>query len=89
MRAFGFAVLALGTAASFGCSRNPATGQNQLMLVSEAQEIQMGKEYDQQVIQQVGLYGDSAMQRYIQAVRCPPRGHLRAAEPAVDVPRGR
>jgi predicted Zn-dependent protease len=45
---------------------NPATGQNQLMLVSEAQEIQMGREYDPQVVASVGLYPDSAWQQYVQ-----------------------
>ncbi len=61
------AVLAVLTATSLAaCARNPATGKNQLMLVSESQEIQMGQQYDQQVIQQIGLYPDSATQRYIQ-----------------------
>jgi predicted Zn-dependent protease len=53
--------LALG-----GCVTNPATGRNQIMLVSEAQEIQMGREYDQQVIASIGLTPDSAWQRYVQ-----------------------
>jgi predicted Zn-dependent protease len=60
----GFALavtLALG-----GCAINPATGRNQLMLVSEAQEIQMGREYDPQIVASIGLYPDSAWQRYIQ-----------------------
>ncbi len=63
-----FVLLALGAAATVGCARNPATGANELMLVSQSQEIQMGQEYDQQVIQQIGLYGDSAMQRYVREV---------------------
>jgi predicted Zn-dependent protease len=54
------------TLAVAGCAINPATGQNQLMLVSEAQEIQMGREYDPQVVASIGLYPDSAWQRYIQ-----------------------
>jgi predicted Zn-dependent protease len=52
------------TAAS--CAMNPATGRNQLMLVSESQEIEMGRQYDQQVVASIGLYPDSAWQRYIQ-----------------------
>jgi predicted Zn-dependent protease len=36
------------------------------MLVSEAQEIQMGQQYDSQVVATVGLYPDAAMQGYIQ-----------------------
>lgn len=61
-------LLAATFAAITACSRNPATGKNELMLVSESQEIQMGQEYDQQVIQQIGLYPDSGMQRYIAAL---------------------
>ena len=59
------ASLAVMAAWMTGCVMNPATGQNQLMLVSEAQEIQMGREYDPQVVASIGLYPDSAWQRYI------------------------
>ncbi len=62
-------VTGLGLLASLvigGCAVNPATGATQLMLVSEAQEIQMGQQYDSQVVATVGLYPDAAMQRYIQ-----------------------
>lgn len=54
-----------GIAAS-GCAINPATGANQLMLVSESQEIQMGQQYDSQVVATIGLYPDPTVQRYIQ-----------------------
>jgi predicted Zn-dependent protease len=56
-------VAALGQA---GCARNPATGQRQLSLISEGQEIRMGREYDPQIIATMGLYPDSGLQRYIQ-----------------------
>ncbi|MFN2570955.1 MAG: M48 family metalloprotease, partial [Gemmatimonadales bacterium] len=49
-----------------GCARNPATGKNELMLVSEAQEIQMGQQYDRQVVASIGLYPDPALQSYVQ-----------------------
>jgi predicted Zn-dependent protease len=55
---------ALGAAAA--CSVNPVTGRRELSFVSEAQEIQMGREYDQQVVATMGLYQDEAMQRYVQ-----------------------
>jgi predicted Zn-dependent protease len=48
-----------------GCARNPATGQNQLMLVSEGQEIQMGAQADSEVIATIGLYPDPALQSYV------------------------
>src|SRR5690348_4827840 len=49
-----------------GCAINPPTGSNQLMLVSESQEVQMGQQYDSQVVATIGLYPDAAWQRYIQ-----------------------
>src|SRR5437773_7804908 len=49
-----------------GCATNPATGARQLMLVSESQEIAMGRDYDKQVVASIGLYPDSGLQRYIQ-----------------------
>ena len=41
------------------CATNPATGRRQLSLVSEAQEIQMGREADQQVTASIGLYPEA------------------------------
>jgi len=59
-------VAPLVTLAALACVTNPATGGKQFSLVSESQEISMGREYDQQVAATLGLYGDSALQRYIQ-----------------------
>ncbi|MEO6406204.1 MAG: M48 family metalloprotease [Ferruginibacter sp.] len=47
------------------CARNPVTGKKQVVFMSEAQEIAMGKEADPQVIAQFGLYEDSTLQRFI------------------------
>ncbi|MGK2863176.1 MAG: M48 family metalloprotease [Chitinophagaceae bacterium] len=47
------------------CARNPVTGKRQVVLMSEAQEIAMGKEADPQIIAQFGLYPDSSLQRFI------------------------
>jgi predicted Zn-dependent protease len=49
-----------------GCARNPATGKNEIMLVSESQEVAMGQQADSQVIQSIGLYPDPALQSYVQ-----------------------
>src|SRR5947207_13820374 len=49
-----------------GCAVNPATGSRQLMLISESQEIAMGRDYDNQVVASIGLYPDSGLQRYLQ-----------------------
>jgi predicted Zn-dependent protease len=49
-----------------GCSRNPATGNRELMLVSESQEIEMGGQYDKEIVASIGLYPDPALQTYFQ-----------------------
>jgi predicted Zn-dependent protease len=59
--------LVAGLAAG-GCATNPATGRSQIMVVSEAQEIEMGRQYDPQVVASIGLYPDSAWQRYLQQI---------------------
>ena len=51
-----------------GCATNPVTGERELSLMSEAQEIQLGQEMDVQVSREMGLYDDPALQRYIQDV---------------------
>ncbi len=49
-----------------GCSTNPATGKRQIALISESQAIAMGREADQQIVAQMGLYQDDEAQAYVQ-----------------------
>jgi predicted Zn-dependent protease len=49
-----------------GCATNPATGGRQLMLVSEAQESQMGLRQDEQILASGQVYEDPALQDYVQ-----------------------
>lgn len=58
-------VLALA-AGVFACAVNPATGKREIMLISQEQEIAMGREYDPQIVASIGLYPDTALQRYVQ-----------------------
>jgi predicted Zn-dependent protease len=51
-----------------GCSTNPATGKRQLALISEGQEVAMGREADQQIQQQLGLYPDPELQAYVSRI---------------------
>jgi len=60
-----FVFLAL-LGAGLGCTVNPATGKRQLTLVSESQELQMGRQYDRQMVAELGLYPDDALQQYVQ-----------------------
>ncbi len=48
------------------CAVNPVTGKKQIMLISEAQEIEMGRQYDPTVIGTFGLYQDDQLLRFIQ-----------------------
>src|SRR5205807_1743673 len=65
-RSWGAGLTVLATLGYTGCAVNPATGARQLMLISESQEIAMGRDYDQQVAASIGLYADTAWQRWIQ-----------------------
>ena len=47
------------------CATNPVTGESELSLVSESQEISMGKSYSAEVRQSIGDYPDSNVQRYV------------------------
>ncbi len=63
--------LALGGALAASvvtCATNPVTGKRELALVSESQEIAMGKEYAAQVAQEMGVYPDSQVQTYVSAL---------------------
>jgi len=59
----GFAVLGLAFLTS--CAVNPATGSRQLSLVSEGQEIQMGRDADPGIVASMGLYPDESLQAYV------------------------
>jgi predicted Zn-dependent protease len=56
------------TLAAAACATNPVTGRRELALVSEAQEIQLGRETAAQAAQQIGLVPDSALQQYVQRI---------------------
>jgi predicted Zn-dependent protease len=57
--------LVLAASLSSGCAVNPATGQRQLMLVSESQEIAMGQQADPGISAMFGLYDDPELQAYV------------------------
>jgi predicted Zn-dependent protease len=51
-----------------GCARNPVTGKRQIVLVSESEEIAMGRQSDPEVRQEYGVVENQALQSYIQAM---------------------
>jgi predicted Zn-dependent protease len=58
-------IFAVGLLLFTACAVNPVTGKRQLMLVSEGQEIQMGAQYDSQVVMSIGEYSDPALKTYV------------------------
>lgn len=59
---------ALCATALAGCAVNPVTGERQLSLVSESQEIQIGQQASQEAAQSIGLVEDAALQAYVQRI---------------------
>ena len=47
------------------CAKNPVTGKRDLMLMSESQEVAMGKQSDPDIIKFFGLYDDKNLQKFI------------------------
>ena len=57
-----------GAVSLAACATNPVTGEREFVLMTEAQEIAMGRESDAQVRSQMGLYDDDALQRYVEEI---------------------
>ncbi len=51
-----------------GCATNPVTGKRDFVLVSEAQEIAMGKQYAPEIAASMGVYPDEELQRYLSSI---------------------
>ncbi len=62
LAAFAFAALAIG---AISCAVNKATGERQLNLISESREIELGRDAHQSILASMGVYPDSAVQRYV------------------------
>ncbi len=61
-------LLAFLSASFAGCATNPATGNPELVFMSEEEELKIGRELHQQILKQIPLYEDPALQRYVQEV---------------------
>ncbi len=48
------------------CVTNPVSGRKDFMLMSQEQEIALGKQSDPDIVNEFGLYEDKAMQQFIQ-----------------------
>lgn len=50
------------------CAVNPVTGKREFMLLSETDEIQLGKQTDVDIVRQYGVYQDEKLNRYISEI---------------------
>ena len=57
------ACLALGA-----CAKNPVTGDQDFALMSEAEEIQQGRDYHSEILRNYGRYDDDELQDYVNRV---------------------
>jgi predicted Zn-dependent protease len=59
------ATLATGLALVAGCATNPVTGRPDVVTMSAAQEIEVGRKMHPQILQQYGRYADEELQAYV------------------------
>ena len=64
-----FALAATGVLAVLGgCATNPVTGGTDIVTMSEAQEIELGRKMHPQILQQYGRFDDEQLQQYVSEV---------------------
>lgn len=51
-----------------GCATNPVTGQSDFVLMSEEQEIALGRQYHPQVIKEMPVYDNAELAAYVQRI---------------------
>jgi predicted Zn-dependent protease len=58
----------LGLALLCACATNPVTGRPELVFMSEAQEIALGRQAAPEIAAGMGIYEDDALQRYVEGI---------------------
>src|SRR3989304_2911885 len=51
-----------------GCAVNPVSGKQDIVLMSEEQELALGRKTNQQVLQQYGVYDDQELNAYVKNI---------------------
>ena len=62
------AAVAIAAIAMTGCATNPVTGKADVVTMSAAQELEIGRKMHPQILQQYGRYSDEALQAYVNDV---------------------
>lgn len=66
---FGLILLLAGWLAGLsGCATNPVTGSSDFVLMSEQQEIALGRQYHPQVLKETPAYPDAELAAYVQGI---------------------
>ncbi|MCX7193124.1 MAG: M48 family metalloprotease [Proteobacteria bacterium] len=63
-----FLIIGLALSLLAACAQNPVTGSNDFVMMSENQEIAVGRQNDEQVKKQYHVYGSKALQDYVNSV---------------------
>lgn len=58
----------LGALATSACALNPVTGRREVSLMSEAEEIAIGRQGDAEIRREMGQYRDDELQRYVSGI---------------------
>ncbi|HEU0219746.1 MAG TPA: M48 family metalloprotease [Gallionella sp.] len=61
-------IISLALSLLAGCAQNPVTGQTDFVMMSENQEIAVGRQADEQVKKQYHVYESKALQDYVNSV---------------------
>lgn len=68
MRSTCFSVLAFALLVLQGCAVNPVTGKQDFVMMSESQELAMGRQGNAQISQQMPMVDNPALQAYVQRI---------------------
>lgn len=63
-----FLIIGLTLTLLSGCAQNPVTGQSDFVMMSEGQELAIGRQSDEQVRKQYKVYESKALQDYVGSV---------------------
>jgi predicted Zn-dependent protease len=58
----------VGALMAAACASNPVTGRREVSLISEAEEIEIGRRGDAEIRREMGVYNDEEMQRYVSGI---------------------
>ena len=57
-----------GALLATACASNPVTGHREVSLISEAEEIEIGRRGDAEIRREMGVYNDDELQRYVTGI---------------------